>query len=201
MMHQNNNGFNPEHIQALNERLKLSNKRYLEKNTEDNSDEFVNFNFIGMYEGKEVIYDAAIYTLRLHHSSEVYEIAEHRAAQRFPEFKKIKYQEDENGDLKALDALEEEIGLFMAEVMMELEEEESVKVAEHIEWDPNIDYGIGLDIGLNVDKITPKVIEKFIKEFNEETLKLDKTLYSFQTEDDDEGFEPNNTQGSKSVSF
>lgn len=55
-----------------------------------------------------------------------------------------------------------------------------------MEWDPNIDYGIGLDIGLNVEKITPKVIEKFIKDFNEETLKLDKTLYSFQTEDEDD---------------
>lgn len=185
-MHQNNNGFNPDHIKEFNDQLKLANKRYLEKNTEDNSDEYVNFSFIGMYEGREVIYDAAMYTLRLHHSSEVYEIAEHKAAQRFPKFKKIKYQEDENGDLQTLDSLEEEIGLYMAEVMMELEEEETVKVAEHVEIDPHIDYGIGLDIGLNVEKITPKIIEKFIKDFNEETLKSDKTLYSFQTEDDDD---------------
>lgn len=184
-MHQTNNGFNPEHIQAFGEKLKASNKLYIERNTEDNSDEFVNFNFLGMYEGKEVIYDAAIYTLRLHHSSELYEIAEHKAAKRFPQFKKIKYQEDENGDLQALDSLEEEIGLYMAEVMMELEEEETVKVTEHIEVDPNIDYGIGLDVALNVDKITPKVIEKFIKEYNEENLKLDQTHYSFQSEEDE----------------
>lgn len=185
-MHQNNKGFNSDHIKAFNDQLKLVNKRYLEKNEEDNSDEYVNFSFIGMYEGKEVIYDAALYTLRLHHNSEVYEIAEHKAAQRFPEFKKIKYQEDENGDLQTLDSLEEEIGLYMAEVMMELEEEETVKVSEHVEIDPHIDYGVGLDIGLNVEKITPKVIEKFIKDFNEETLKLDETLYSFQTEDEDD---------------
>lgn len=196
-MHQNNNGFNPDHIKAFNDQLKLENKRYLEKNIEDNSDEYVNFSFIGMYEGREVIYDAAMYTLRLHHSSEVYEIAEHKAAQRFPKFKKIKYQEDENGDLKTLDSLEEEIGLYMAEVMMELEEEEAVKVSEHVEIDPHIDYGIGLDIGLNVEKITPKIIEKFIKDFNEETLKLDNTLYSFQTEDDDD-LESNQTNNSKS---
>lgn len=196
-MHQNNNGFNPDHIKAFNDQLKLENKRYLEKNIEDNSDEYVNFSFIGMYEGREVIYDAAMYTLRLHHSSEVYEIAEHKAAQRFPKFKKIKYQEDENGDLQTLDSLEEEIGLYMAEVMMELEEEEAVKVSEHVEIDPHIDYGIGLDIGLNVEKITPKIIEKFIKDFNEETLKLDNTLYSFQTEDDDD-LESNQTNNSKS---
>ena len=184
-MYQNNNGFNPEHIEAFKEKLKASNSLYLEKNTEDNSDEFVNFNFLGVYEGKEVIYDAAIYTLRLHHSSEIYEIAEHKAAQRFPKFKKIKYQEDENGDLQALDSLEEEIGLYMAEVMMELEEEEAVKVVEHIEVDPHLDYGIGLDVALNVEKITPEVIKKFIKDYNEDTLKLDKTHYSFQTEEDE----------------
>lgn len=184
-MYQNNKGFNPEHIQAFKEKLKAANKLYFERNTQDNSDEFVNFNFLGVYEGKEVIYDAAIYTLRLHHSSEIYEIAEHKAAQRFPQFKKIKYQEDENGDLQALDSLEEEIGLYMAEVMMELEEEEAVKVTEHIEIDPNIDYGIGLDVALNVEKITSKVIEKFIKDFNEENLKLDQTHYSFQSEEDE----------------
>jgi len=183
-MHQNNNGFNPDQIQAMNEKLKLSNKLYMEKNVKDNNDEFVNFYFIGMYEGREVIYDAAIYTLRLHHSSEIYEIAEHKAAQRFPKFKKIKYQEDENGDLQTLDSLEEEIGLYMAEVMMDLEEEEAVKVKEHLEFDPNIDFGIGLDIGLNVEKITPQVIEKFIKDFNEENLKLDQTEYAFQSEED-----------------
>lgn len=196
-MHQNNNGFNPDNIKAFNDQLKLANKRYLEKNLEDNSDEYVNFSFIGMYEGKEVIYDAALYTLRLHHSSEVYEIAEHKAAQRFPKFKKIKYQEDENGDLQTLDSLEEEIGLYMAEVMMELEDEEAVKVSEHIEVDPHIDYGVGLDVGLNVEKITPQIIEKFIKDFNEESLKLDKTLYSFQTEEDDD-FESNQSNSSKS---
>ena len=53
--------------------------------------------------------------------------------------------------------------------------------------DAKIDFGIGLDAGLNVEKITPKVIEKFIKEFNEDTLSLDETLYSFQTEDEEAG--------------
>jgi hypothetical protein len=59
--------------------------------------------------------------------------AEHRAAKHFPEYKKINYEEDENGNLAALDPLEEEIGLYMAEVIMTLEEEESVKVKEHVD--------------------------------------------------------------------
>ena len=72
----------------------------------------------------------------------------------------------------------------MAEVIMELEEEDQVKVKEHVEIDPHIEFGIGLDAGLNVEKISAKVIEKFIKDFNEDTLSLDKTLYSFQLEDE-----------------
>jgi hypothetical protein len=61
-----------------------------------------------------------------------------------------------------------------------------VKVQEHVEVDPHLDFGIGLDIGLNVETINSQVIEKFIKEFNEGKLKLDKTLYSFQMEENEE---------------
>jgi hypothetical protein len=134
-----------------------------------------------------VIYDAVIYTLRLQHESELYEIAEHRAAKHFPEYKKITYEEDENGNLETLDPLEEEIGLFMAEVIMELEEDETVKVKEHVDMDENAEFGISLDVGLHVEQITDKIIEKFIRDFNEDTLKLDPTLYSYQTEDQEAG--------------
>ena len=68
---------------------------------------------------------------------------------------------------------------------MELEEEEAVKVQEFIDLDTNHDYGIGLDAALNVDEINDKVISRFVTEFNEDTLILDDTLYSFQTEEDE----------------
>jgi hypothetical protein len=73
----------------------------------------------------------------------------------------------------------------MAEIMMDIEEEGSVKVKEFIELDPNIDFGIGLDAALNVEAVTEEVIEKFIRDFNEENLKLDDTYYSFQLADED----------------
>ena len=185
-MQSDNTGYSKEEIQLLKEKMTAFEQSYVLVESEDNGDEYVNFHFAGKYEGREVIYDAALYTLRLSHSSEVYEIAEHKAAKRFPEFKKIDYEEDENGDLEALDDIEEEIGLYMAEVMMDLEEEESIKVQEHIEIDPNVNYGIGLDIGLNVSEVTPKVLDKFIREFNDDTIKLDPNLYSFQSEEDDQ---------------
>ena len=181
----NNQGYKPEEIEKLKQQMSDSGKTYVVVESEDNSDEYMNFYFIGMYEGKEVIYDAALYTLRLHHSSELYELAEHKAAQRFPEYHKIVYEEDENGDIEPLGDLEEEIGLFITEAMEEMEEEETVKVREHVDEDLNIDFGIGLDVGLNIDKVSDEVIQKFINDFNEDNLTLDETLYSFQTREED----------------
>lgn len=180
-----NRGFDPSVIKEYREKMAKAKTNYVFCDTTENTEEYSNFYFIGMYEGREVLYDAALYTLKLHHTSEIYEIAEHRAAQHFPEFRRIKYEEDENGDLEALDDLEEEIGLFMAEVITELEDEGEVRVQEYLEVDPHLDFGIGLDIALNVDEIDHQVITKFIKEYNEDTLKLDDTLYTFHTQDEE----------------
>ena len=180
-----NPGFDPQIIDNLKAGLKKSGKSFKIIPGEENSDEFVNFYFIGMYEGKEAIYDAALYTLRLHHASELYELAEHEAAKKFPNFKGINYEEDENGNMKPLTSEEEEIGWFITEIIMEMEEEETDKVQEFIDIDTNHDYGIGLDAALNVEEITEKVIAKFVQEFNDDTLVLDETLYAFQTEEDE----------------
>jgi hypothetical protein len=176
-----NKGFSDEVIAEYTRKMNALGQSYLVNEEDENSDEYFHFYFIGKYDGKDVVYDAVMYTLRLQHESEMFEIAEHRAAQHFPNYKKITYEEDENGNLAALDDEEEEIGLFMAEVIMELEEDESVKVKEHVDYDTRVDFGVALDIGLHVEKITPAVIEKFIRDFTNDTLALDETLYSFQT--------------------
>jgi len=180
-----NKGFEPEVIQEYKDRMRSSGTTFIMDGEDENTDEYAHFYFIGKFEGKEVIYDAVIYSLRLEHESELFEIAEHRAAKHFPQYKKISYEEDENGNLETLDPLEEEIGLFMAEVIMELEEDEAVKVQEHVDQDSNADFGVALDIGLHVEIVSPKVIEKFVRDFNEDTLKLDDTLFSFQTTEDE----------------
>ena len=180
-----NEGISPESIEALKNELSASGKSFKIIPSEDNSEEFVNFYFVGMYEGREVIYDAALYTLRLHHSSEIYELAEHTAAQNFPNFKGIHYEEDEQGNLKPLSPDEEEIGLYMTEVIMQLEEDEEVKVQEFIDVDTNHDYGIGLDAALNLEYIDEDAIARFVREFNEDSIQLDDTLYSFQSEEEE----------------
>jgi hypothetical protein len=185
-MIQGNKGFEPSTISKYRERIKAEGRNYvLSDDEEENTDEYAHFYFIGMYDGSEVVYDAVIYTLRLQHESEMFEIAEHRAAQHFPEYKKITYEEDENGNLKTLDNLEEEIGLFMAEVIVGLEEEGEVQVKEHVDIDQHLDFGVGLDVGLNVEEITPAVISKFIEQYNDDALKLNPMYYSFQTEHDE----------------
>jgi len=182
-MIEKNKGFDPEIIKEYQLKMNALRQNYIVEQSEDNTDEFVNFYFLGKHEGKDVLYNAILYTLRLHHNSELFEIAEHKAAKKFPEFSAIKYEEDENGDLKKLNDMEEEIGLYMTEVIFDLEEEEAVKVQEHIEIDMHLDFGIGIDVCLNVEQIDKNVIESFIKDFNEDNLKLDDTLYSFQSED------------------
>ena len=181
-----NKGFEPEIIHDYRRKMKALGLDFLAEESEEDSDEYAHFYFVGKSDDdREVVFDAVMYTLRLQHESEMFEIAEHRAAQHFPDYKKITYEEDENGNLAALDDQEEEIGLFMAEVIMELEEEESVKVKEHVDMDVHVDFGIALDIGLHVEKITPRLIEKFIKDFNNDALQLDTTLYSFQTKEEE----------------
>ncbi|OEK04324.1 hypothetical protein [Roseivirga misakiensis] len=181
---ESNSGFDPTEIEKMRAEIG-SDQSYVVIESEDNSDDFMNFYFIGKHDGKEVIFDAALYTLRLQHSSEIHEMAEHKVAQKFPDFKKISYEEDENGDIEPLDDLEEEIGLYLTEVMDELEEEDAIKVSEHIDVDEHIDFGIGLDVGLNIEKVTHESIEKFIKDFNADAIKLDETLYSFQFDPED----------------
>jgi hypothetical protein len=178
-----NKGFDSKTILEYQNKMKALGTTYIENEEDERNDEYARFYFVGLYEGKEVIYDTVMYTLRLQHESELFEIAEHRAAQHFPEYRKISYEEDENGNLVALDPLQEEIGLYIAEVIMELEDEEAVKVREHVDLDVNTDFGVALDVGLHREKITAQDIEKFIRDFNEDTLNLDENMYSFQTED------------------
>lgn len=170
--------------QDLIAEVKSSGKPFIYDSEDELSDEYAHFYFLGEHEGKEVLFDTVLYTLRMQHESELFEIAEQKAAEHFPKYKKIEYEEDEDGNLKALDDLEEEIGLYMAEVMMELEEEGEVKVMEHVDLDIQHDCGIGLDVGLHIDKVTLNIIESFIRDFNADKLVLDQGYYSFQTQTD-----------------
>lgn len=181
-----NEGFLPETIAKLHEELKAAGKDFKIVEGEDNSDEYVNFYFVGKFEGKDVIYDAVLYTLRLHYQSEIYELAEHEAAKKFPDYHGISYEEDENGNLKPLKTEEEEVGWFITELIMDIEEEGRVKVQEFVAIDTHHDYGIGLDAALNLDTIDEEVLKKFVTRFNNDSLTLDDTFYTFESEEEED---------------
>lgn len=179
-----NEGFDSKVIKEY--KSLMNDDGYMIVESEDNGDEYVNFMFIGKYKGREVIYDAVIYTLRLNHHSDLYEMAEQKTVERYPEFNSMTYSVDENGDLKELSEKEEEIGLYMTELILELEEEGEVKVKEHVEVDTSLEFGVGLDVGLNIEEVTGKVIAEFVRDFNLGELKLDDTLYSFELDESEE---------------
>lgn len=181
-----NIGFQPAEIEKIKEQCRKLKQSYVINEEEPQGDEFAHFLFVGKHEGKEVVFDAVMYTLRLHHSSVLYEMAEDRAVQQFPDYKPWDFEEDDNGELKLPEDLDEEVELFKAEVMDELEENESVKVKEYLHLDTEFDYGIALEICLNVEEVTSDLIEKFVKDFNNGTLKLDETLYTFKHEEEGE---------------
>ncbi len=182
-----NPGYDPEEIRQLREECQKVRRSFVYTPNEDldepTGDEFAHFQFVGQHLGREVIFDSVMYTLRLHHSSLVYEEAERKAAKSFPLYMPIEMRDE---TYKADEDLDEEVELFITELIEEIEESEEIKVQEHLELDTSSDFGIDLDICLNVEAVTDEAIGKFIRDFNAGALKLDPTLYSFKSIDEDE---------------
>lgn len=182
-----NLGFDPNEIRQIQKECIEAERSFVYYEDidleEPHGEEYAHFHFVGSYEGQEVIYDAIMYTLRMHHSSLVYEEAERRAIKAFPFYVPIDKRDE---TFQPNEELDEEVELFIMEIMEEIEDNDEIKVLEHVEIDPNTDYGVCLDIGLHVDKITDEVIEKFVRDFNNNSLKLDPTLYTFKSETEED---------------
>lgn len=181
-----NPGLQPEEIARVKQLCKQAGTSYIVNSNEEEpeGEEFAYFLFVGEYEGKEVVFDSVLYTLRLHHMSVLYEMAEDKACRKYPDYERISLEEDEDLNSHLSEEKLEEIELFKAEIMDELEENEEVKVQEYINLDSEFDYGIALEACLNVDEITPEVLERFVQQFKANTITLDKTLYSFRHEEE-----------------
>ncbi|MFT4033053.1 MAG: hypothetical protein QM669_11585 [Siphonobacter sp.] len=177
-----NPGYDPKEIQDLKEEIRSGGHSFVYTNDPDldepAGDEYAHFQFVGTHEGKDVIYDAVIYTLRLHHSSLVYEEAERRATKEYPLYIPLD-QRDET--YQPNDDMDEEVELLITEIIEEIEENEEIKVTEHIEIDTESEYGVELDICLNVEAVTDEVIDTFVNQFNTNKVELDPTLYSFKS--------------------
>lgn len=172
-----NLGYSKEEIELLKEECaELDQNFVLVDEDSDINPDYVQFQFVGKHDDEEVIYDALVSTLSMHHSSLLYEAAENKILEIYKDY--IPFEDrDENSPVN------EEAEIMMEELIQGMEDEESIRVSEFIEIDHDFDYGIGIEASLNVDEITVEVIEKFINDFNNNTLKLDNTVYSFKDDD------------------
>ncbi|CAG5016401.1 hypothetical protein DYBT9275_05547 [Dyadobacter sp. CECT 9275] len=176
-----NPGFDPEEIALLKQECKAERSSFIYVNDEFEDDEEENnehahVQFVGYYKEKEVVYDALIYTLRLHHSTLVYDEALERLKKEYPDY----VSQDERDDSYIVDPeKEEDAEILLTEFIEEIEENQEITVREHVEVDDKFEYGIGLEVGLNKTEINDKVINDFIIRFNSGRLQLDTTLYSF----------------------
>jgi hypothetical protein len=182
-----NLGYDPAEIAQLKKECADENSEYVYFEDEEDAgyptDEYAHFQFVGTHEGAEVIYDAVLYTLRLHHGSMVYEAAEKKAIKSFPLYVPLDNR-DEN--YKPNEKLDEDAELLITELIEEIEENEEVKVHENLEVDYDFEYGIGLDVCLNVEEITDEIVDKFVADFKAGNVPLDDTLYSFTSSEEDE---------------
>ncbi len=181
-----NKGFQAEEIAEVRQQCLANGANFVENDEEPQSPQFRHFLFVGQHEGQEVIFDAVIYTLEMLYISNLYEIAEERALEEFPDHKPWELVKNEDGELVPDGEVDEEVEEFKASIILELEEDDEYKVEELVNIDTNFEYGVGLEIALNVPEITDEVITKFVTEFNDGTLRLDETRYSFEIPDEED---------------
>lgn len=182
-----NPGFDQEEINKLKAECKQEGRNFIyvedEFDDDESIDEHAHVQFVGRYEEKEVVYDALIYTLRLHHSALVYDVALERLQSQMPGYLP---PDERDSNTKVDPETDEEAELILTELIEELEENEEIKVQEHVETEADFDFGVGLEVGLNVDAIDDETISSFIDRFNSGQLKLDPNIYSFRSEEEEE---------------
>ncbi|MDP5120234.1 MAG: hypothetical protein NWQ46_01460 [Spirosomaceae bacterium] len=167
-----NIGFNPEEIAQLRAECIKEGKPYVLVEDEDDfaeTGQAVHFQFVGLKHDQEVIYDVLMTTLEMEYQLELYDTA----------------VEEISEELKLTNISDEaKIEEMLEETMNLLEEEGAVKVAEQLNIDADFEYGIGVEYVKNIPVITDKEIRLFIQEFSTDKIKLDKTLYSFESENE-----------------
>jgi len=178
---ESNQGFDANVVAAYKEQCSRNPFGFVLHPEEERTPEYAHVYFTGNYQGREVVYDTVLYTLRLEHECEMYSIVEEMTKKKFPGYSMQLSDSAEDTEPP------EEVAMHMAEIILSLEEDETVRVKEHAELDLTAGFGIGLDVGLHVEEITDERIATFIRRFNRGDLTLDPTLYTFQFNDADDG--------------
>lgn len=179
-----NMGYDPHEIKELKLECEEAESNFVFAEDEegegiDEYGEFANIQFVGKHNGKDVIYDAMVFTLRMHYESVLYEKAEKEVMQHYPDYICLEERDDKY-------VPNEEAEEMIEELIEQMEEEDVIKVQEQVEKEiDGFEYGIGLEVCLNVEELTENILTKFVDDFNSGNLKLDNTLYSFKSEEEE----------------
>lgn len=161
---------NTKLISKVKGAIQKTGKPFVFTSPEENDESQVQFQFLGTKDGKEVVYDAFLYTLEMEYFAKIHEEATQLVVDENPKFKDADFDVLDGPHIEALE-----------EISAELAKSNDYDVAEFLEErveDADED-GVPLDICLNIPSVTEEVVEKFVTEFNAGTLKLDDTVYSF----------------------
>jgi hypothetical protein len=162
-----NAGYNPENISQIKQAAAHAGFSFVLNDQQEEQDEqSAYFFFVGKNDGKEVIFDTFIYTLRAEYELQLHELAESRLLEKFP-------------NLASVDDANEDQLIYFDMLLDDIEQEDEISVVEFINTDEAVDFGVSIDVCLNVDEITPEVIEKFVQDFNADKLDLSDEEYSF----------------------
>ncbi|MGB0522074.1 MAG: hypothetical protein ACPGJS_03900 [Flammeovirgaceae bacterium] len=164
-----NLGYDQTEIDKVKQEIKASKHLFIWNEEEELDENYGHFFFVGKHKGKEVIFDAFLYTLEMEYATKSFDVAMNLLLNRFPEFADADFEAEEGEHIEQFEV-----------TLMEVEEEGLARVTESIDFDEEAGYGVGINVCLNVQEVTPEVINNFIKNFNNDQVNLDKTEYDFE---------------------
>jgi hypothetical protein len=170
-----NLGFDPAHIQSIKDACAKKKQSFILGEDSEYGEESANFLFVGMHNGKEVVFDAFIYTLETEFFANIFEDAKEAVIEQNPQYANEDFTLEEGKHIE-----------LMEDMADELMDDEDYKVCEFVDIDEDVEYGVAIDFCLNVPEISKDLIERIVKDFKANTLELDETFYSFVVDEDDE---------------
>ena len=164
-----NLGYEKSEITTVKEAIKASGNLFVWNEEEEQDESYAHFFFVGEHKGKEVVFDAFLYTLEMEYATKSFDVAMKLLMQRYPEFADADFEAEEGEHIEQFEL-----------ILMEVEEEGLARVKESIDFDEEAGYGVSVNACLNLEEINESAINDFVKKFNAGQLNLDKTEYDFE---------------------
>jgi hypothetical protein len=171
-----NKGLEKAEVERVKALCRKAGKNFIYNTEEERDENFAHFFFIGKHEGKEAVFNGFMFSLEMEYISTLYDEAQAVLLERMPNLT------EEDLEVESVEIIEQ-----IEDIVSELEDAGEIQVQEFVELDDSVEYGVGVNVCLNLLEVTDEDIENFVDAYNNGTLELDETAYSFDF--DDEVFE------------